>query len=175
MSRFGLLPAIVHVFRMGPPANNCFFSSFGHKWQDISLHRFTCKQFNSLILLCFVLGANGKSIEKERNPNIKDQGGQTCGVPLIFWMPLDFAFCSHCSNLIGQRDLLFTPRYIISPVHRSCVFSVATFFTNITTMFPVCSPHVFNDVFQVPNEFPIAAQFHPIWIAHIAHSSPFSP
>ncbi len=30
----------------GPPANNCFFS-FGHKWQEISLQRFTCKQFNS--------------------------------------------------------------------------------------------------------------------------------
>ncbi len=106
---------------------------------------------NSILSFYFVL-----FWEQMENP-LKRRGTQTTktkearpGVPLIFWMPLDFAFCSHCSNLIGQRDLLFTPRYIISPVHRSCVFSVATFYTNITTMFPVCSPHVFNDFFKFP-------------------------
>jgi hypothetical protein len=50
-------------------------------------------------------------------------------------------------------------------VHRNFLFGV-------TTVFPMCSSHVSNDVLQVPNEFPIAAQFYPIWIAHNAHSLP---
>jgi hypothetical protein len=92
MSRFGLqktcvlksvqlsskLPAIVHVLRMRHLQTLVSFL-LATNGKKIHLQRFTCKQFNfSLILLCFVFGANGKSIER--------RGTQTTdlGDPLYF-------------------------------------------------------------------------------------------
>jgi hypothetical protein len=128
------------------------------------------------IIVSFLLGTNGKKFHCRDSPAnnsilsfyfvlfseqmeipLKRRGTQTTktkaarpGVPLIFWMPLDLPFAPILAISLA-RDLLFTPRYIISLVHRSCVFCVATFDTNIITLVFI-GTNFSNRICMQPNE-----------------------
>ncbi len=126
MSRFGLQKTcVLKSFQLSfkapcncarlshaPPANKQLFVSF---WAQMArnfiaeIHLQTI--FNSLILLCFVLGANGKSIERRGTQTTKTKALASPGVPLIFWMPLDLPFAPILAISLARRSHVLKANY----------------------------------------------------------------